>query len=77
MHLPEKMEEMFIKRLGIDAIRHVMVEKRKETEERMGYDYMYDERLDEIRDTVSEICKCLNIQKVKITIRRNNISMLL
>jgi hypothetical protein len=55
MFLPECMEELFIERLGIDVIRHVMVEDRKDSEE--------CDRAKETRTTVSKICKCTVIEK--------------
>ncbi|XP_056015100.1 uncharacterized protein LOC125677879 [Ostrea edulis] len=46
MYIPEEMEELFIRRLGIDAILHVMVENEN-----------YFDQLKETRDTVSAVLK--------------------
>jgi hypothetical protein len=53
MFLPYTMTDFFISNLGIDAIRHVIVEKN------MNYD-------GDIRTKVSSLCKCVIIQKYKI-----------
>ncbi|XP_048769292.2 uncharacterized protein LOC125675587 isoform X2 [Ostrea edulis] len=46
LHLPESMEELFIRRLGVDAIRHVMVDEKNDSEDK--------DRSTEMRETVSE-----------------------
>lgn len=55
LHLPESMEELFIRRLGVDAIRHVMVDEKNDSEDK--------DRSTEMRETVSETCKFIVIQK--------------
>lgn len=49
MYLPERMQELFIRRLGIDVIKHVMLQEKIDSD--CAYRYL------KIRKAVSKMCK--------------------